>query len=338
MSRQRAFVLSLLIALAGAALSTEAMAQGSSLEAASEQDKAVASEQYVKGMQAFQAGDAATALEHFNQSYRAVQSPNSHLMVGKALIDLGRHAEAYDELEETAREADQAAALDKKYEQTAQAARDELRALKSELVELTVRVVGATNTTVVRVNGKDHAPSELQQPLMVSPGELEVSRVENGQVVNTESTNPAAGDTLEMTLEAPEQGTPAPTASPPASEPSEDTMTKKPFPHRRSMAYVAGGIGAAGLIGFGVFGLLNNAKYSDVKDECSDGICSRDQKRDADRGHTYQTAANVSLIAGVVGAVTCVSLLLTEDADESASVRSTRVHVGLDRVTLEGSF
>lgn len=337
MSRRGTLIFSLLAALAGAALPSEALAQGSSLGAATEQDKAVASEQYVKGMEAFQAGDAATALEHFNKSYQAVQSPNSHLMVGKALIDLGRHAEAYRELEQTAREADEAAALDKKYGQTAQAARDELKALKNELVELNVHVVGATSTTVVRVNGKDHSPAELQQPLIVPPGELEVSRIEDGQVVNTESTNPAAGDKLEMTLEAP-QAAPAPAPPPSVPAPSQDDMTKKPFPHRRSMAYVAGGIGAAGLIGFGVFGLLNNAKYSDVKDECSNGICPRDQKRDADRGHTYQTAANVSLIAGVVGAVTCVSLLLTEDEEGSNVARSTRVRVGLDRVTLEGSF
>jgi hypothetical protein len=289
-------------------------------------------------MAAFQEGDAAAALEHFEKSYQAVQSPNSHLMVGKALIDLGRHAQAYRELEETAREADQAAVQDAKYEQTARAARDELSALEHELVKVTIKVNGATASAVVRVNGKDHAPAELDDPLLVPPGELRVELVENGQVVSTESTNPAAGDQLEMTLQAPEQGAaPAPAASPVDSG-SEGEMTKKPFPHRRSMAYVAGGVGAAGLIGFGVFGLLNNGKYSDAKDQCSDGICPRDARRDANRGHSYQTAANVSLIVGVVGAATCISLLLTEDAEDTKAARSTRLRVGFDRVMLEGSF
>jgi len=330
-------ILSLLLSLGSLALPSTALAQGASLEAASEQDKAVASEEYGLGMQSFQSGDAATALEHFKKSYQAVRSPNSHLMVGKALIDLGRHAEAYRELEATAREADEAARVDAKYQQTGQAARDELKALRRELVELSVKVVAPTPNTVVRINGTDHPLSEFGEPMMVAPGALEVALVENGQVVSTESTTPSAGDQLEMTLQAPETSeAPTPVASAPAG--SEDTTTKKPFPHRRSMAYVAGGVGVAGLVGFGVFGLLNNAKYSDAKDQCDDGICPRDVRRDANRGHSYQTAANVSFIAGVVGAVTCVSLLLTEDSGDTALVPSTRLSVGLDRVTLQGSF
>jgi hypothetical protein len=197
--------------------------------------------------------------------------------------------------------------------------------------------VQPTPNTIVRINGTDHPLSEFDEPMMVGPGALEVALVENGQVVSTESTNPAAGDRLEMTLRAPETGeAPPPAQSAPVS--SEDTMTKKPFPHRRSIAYVAGGIGVAGLVGFGVFGILNNAKYSGAKDECNDGICPRDTRHDANRGHSYQTAANVSLIAGVVGAATCVSLLLTEDSEDTAAVPSTTLKVGLDRVTLEGSF
>jgi hypothetical protein len=114
--------------------------------------------------------------------------------------------------------------------------------------------------------------------------------------------------------------------------------TKHPFPHRRTTAYVAGGIGVAGALSFGVFGLLNHAKYSDVQDECSHDLCSDDVREDAERGHTYQTIANVGLIVGVVGLGTAVALVLTEPDGATARRSATRVAVGPGSIHVQGTF
>src|SRR5262245_29068242 len=88
------------------------------LESASDEAKAKASAHYTQGMASYQAGDTAAALAEFELSYQTVRSPNSHLMVAKSLIDLGRYAEAHRALDETLAEATEAEARDPKYAQT----------------------------------------------------------------------------------------------------------------------------------------------------------------------------------------------------------------------------
>ena len=94
----------------------------------------------------------------------------------------------------------------------------------------------------------------------------------------------------------------------------------------------------AGALTFGVFGVLNHAKYSDVQDECSDNLCSDDVREDAERGHTYQTIANVGLIVGAVGLGTAVALVLTEPDATAARRSGTRIAVGPGSIRLQGTF
>src|SRR5690606_34506039 len=116
------------------------------------------------------------------------------------------------------------------------------------------------------------------------------------------------------------------------------TVEKRAFPHRRETAYVAGGLGMAGALTFGVFGLLNHAKYSDLEDECDNRVCNSSQRNDAERGHTYQVAANVGLIVGVVGLGTALALILTEDETPTAKQKGTRVALGPGQITVKGTF
>jgi hypothetical protein len=256
-------------------------------------------------------------------------------MVGKALIDLGRFPEAYRTLQQTAEEAEEAEASDPKYAQTRKAAEEELRRVEQQVVRLTLSLSGVGGDATVRVNDTEYSQDELDSPLPLAPGPLNLELLEAGDTVASQTLEGRAGESLNVNL--------APSADQGDREESDVSNTsmptgKKPFPHRRDTAYVAAGLGAAGAITFGVFGLLNNAKYSDVDDQCDNNICPDSAQSDAERGHTFQTVANVGLIVGVVGLGTAVTLFLTEDDDVVAQRHRTRLSLGPGHVTLKGSF
>src|SRR5688572_2312699 len=139
---------------------------GSDLESATDADKAKASTHYTQGIASFQAGDTTGALAEFELSYQAVKSPNSHLMVGKALIDLGRYVEAHRALADTIAEAEQAEALDPKYAQTKLAAREELARVEAQVVKLKLTLSGVQASASVRINDTEYGPDELARPIV----------------------------------------------------------------------------------------------------------------------------------------------------------------------------
>ncbi|HEY6727980.1 MAG TPA: hypothetical protein VI197_28420 [Polyangiaceae bacterium] len=310
---------------------------GSDIDSATEADKAKASAHYTQGMASFQAGDTAAALAEFELSYQAVKSPNSHLMVAKALIDLGRYVEAHRALTETIAEAERAEAADPKYTQTEQAAREELGRVDAQVVKLKLTLSGVQSSASVRVNDAEYGPNELTRPIVVAPGQLTLTVIDRGESVATQTLEGRAGETLNLAL-APEPATEAEATRNDAAVPVAARAEKRPFPRRRTTAYVAGGVGVAGAVTFGVFGLLNHAKYSDVEEQCADTLCSDSVRDDAERGHTYQTIANVGLIVGVVGLGTAVALVLTESETATARHPTTRVAVGPGSIRLQGTF
>ena len=96
-----------------------------------------------------------------------------------------------------------------------------------------------------------------------------------------------------------------------------------------------------GLATFGVFGALNNSKFSDLEDQCSNNQCPADLESDADTGRTYQTIANVGLIVGGVGLAAGAVLFLTSDSgskENSASSTTPVVGVGPGSVMVRGKF
>src|SRR5258708_22602493 len=81
--------------------------------------KEVAQKVYAQGVDHYRAGRLLEALAAFRASYDMVPSPNSHLMVARALRDRGAIVEAFVEYGKLTAEADAAALRDPKYEATA---------------------------------------------------------------------------------------------------------------------------------------------------------------------------------------------------------------------------
>ena len=127
--------------------------------------------------------------------------------------------------------------------------------------------------------------------------------------------------------------------SPPASaadtskpEPSDDG---KPGP-LRPYAYAAGGVGAAGIIGFMVFGLVGKGQQSDLERSGCSPNCSADS---VDSVKTKYILADVSLGLGIAGLGAGVALFFLSQPHAGHSEHAARASVQFDVKTVrDGAY
>jgi hypothetical protein len=324
-----------------------AAAQGAAVDTANEEQKRTAQRNFENGMKAQKKGQHEAAYTAFKASYEAVASPNSHLMLARALVELGRLEEAYVEYESTLEEAQSAAASDKKYEQTAQASKTELADVRSKLALLTVQVTGAGDGDRLTVRGREIPRSQWGKPIPVMPGSVRVELTTASGQEAVEEVNAEAGGSPSVTLAPPAAGSSSVSSEGGGAEGSAEAELDTGSTSMRTWAYVAGGVGVAGLITFGVFGALNNSKHGKLEDECPGGVCPKELEDDADTGRTYQTIANVGLGVGIVGIAAGTVLFLLSGSEEKTARRSStqaasaprlNLHVGPRAVSVQGSF
>jgi len=271
--------------------------------------------------------DHEAALGAFSRSYDAVRSPNSQLMIGRMLVELGRYGEAWDALRQAEREAAEAAEKDKKYEQTMHAASAELEELR-KLAGFVV-VKGAARGDRVVIDGREQKDEEWASPRAVKPGSVSVELISASGGRTARNTSVDAGATVEVDLSR--RTRPVPAKAEPA--PAETSIST------RTLAYVAGGIGAAGIVTFVAFGTLNHLTWSELGDACTRHVCPRRFEDDADAGQAYQTIANVGLLVGVVGATAGVTLwMLSDDRSGEKPVEKAQLSVGPASVSVRGRF
>jgi hypothetical protein len=108
-------------------------------------------------------------------------------------------------------------------------------------------------------------------------------------------------------------------------------------PDLRTYAYIAGGVGAAGLITFGVFGAMASSRYSTVKDECGARPCPESKRDLVEGGQTFQTVANIGLVVGIIGAGAGVTLFLLSKPKKPTE-GSTSAVIGPSYFGLQGTF
>jgi hypothetical protein len=130
--------------------------------------------------------------------------------------------------------------------------------------------------------------------------------------------------------------TPPPEAAPPA-----DADSGKPGP-LRPYAYVAGGVGAAGILGWVAFGAMGRSKESDLRDTCSPNC----PQSEVDSAKTKYLLANISLGLGIAGLGTGVALFFLSQPkgkpasnDQATSLKlDVRTSPGLAYAGLSGRF
>jgi hypothetical protein len=107
----------------------------------------------------------------------------------------------------------------------------------------------------------------------------------------------AAGQKTQVTLDA----RPMDTAVAPPPPPPETPRATGGASPTRTWAFVAGGVGAAGLVTAVVAGALAQSTYGDLGTACHDGPCPAGKAGEISTGKSEETIANVGLVVGVLG-------------------------------------
>lgn len=320
-----------------------ALGAGAAVDAATPAQQQRAQELYNEGVGHFKGGRHADAAESFRKSYDVVASPNSHLMYARALRDSGKLAEAYEELALTQQEASELAARLPKYASTAESAEAELIEVRKRIAAISIEVRGDTPEVTVFV-GPRQIPRERWRNVGLVPGNVDVSARLPGGRRAWQNVEARQGELVKVELDLSADAPPVaagaePSGTDPGSAPGQEDSGPTRERSLRPYAYIAGGVGIAGLVTFGVFGAMSRSTHSDLEDSCPGGVCPPERQDDIDAGKTQQTIANIGLAVGIIGIGAGVTLFVLDGKKEStASVRRLRVDAGPGSLHLKGSF
>jgi len=292
-------------------------------------------DQYSAAQKMFEAGDDLydsghfeQAVEAFRSSYQLVISPNSRLMLARSLRELGRWGEAIREFQGAI---DDAQGSGGRYADALVAAQAELQSLRNRSASIEL----ADDESVPSEGRIDGMPVTLtlKEPLYQAPGRhtVELTYSDGRHVKRT--LDLVGGEVTRLDLE------PEASAEKETNLLASSAAPVRPEPDsgQRTWAYVAGSAGLAGLIGFGVFGMLDRSTHEQLQSTCDGSLCPPEQADRIDRGRRYQLLANVSLAVGIVGLATGTTLYLTSDHG-SGSRESVALHLGLDGASVGTTF
>ena len=257
---------------------------------------------FVRGKQLYGRKDYAGAAEEFNAAIEIVGSPNARLYLARCYRESGRLVAAYVEFGRTEVEAREYAREDPRYTRTGESAAAERRALASKLGFVTVHVASPTDSTTLRVAHDDIRRAAWGEPVPVLPGVTEA-------VVETPPSPPivrsitiSAGESKSIDIDSGE-----PAVAPAVAAVAPPHTTRRIL---RPIAWGAAAVGAAGLLTFGVAGLLSDAAYSNLRSSCPAGACPPSKAGEISSGRTEQIVANAGLVIGIVGASAAATLFL----------------------------
>ncbi len=309
----RARVLAASVTLAVLALSSrpsEAQPAPRQPDASPAQDRArgLANE----GMDLFERGDAAAALERFREADRTFHAPTLTLMVARCQVKLGALADAAATYEALSAETLPPGAPGE-FADAVASARVELAAIAPRVprVQVTREPGDGAVGWVLRVDGREIVVPPTGLQTRVNPGTHDVALVVGGSVVVARRVVLGEG--------ALEQVSPPPAPPPPKRE--------------RGVGLLAGSlasfsIGAAGLamgIGAGVVAL---GKQSDLEDQCPSRACDPADEELRDAAVLNGSLSTVGFVIAGVGAGLGLTLLIV-DLQEEAPATVTVSPTGL---------
>lgn len=273
------------------------------------------------------------ALSAFQASHALLASPRARLLSARCFLHLGQLPAAHDEYRAAIHEAGALLSGDPESARTAQ---KELMALTPELSFVVVETDAGVTTSEFRLGERSFSKESLGRPIAVMPGTLSLSARIDGQERKV-SISARAGATHHARLTAP----PTPRSKarargrPGDVRKASSPVRTSPFP-RSTAAFIAGGVGAASALVFGVLTPIAASRRHTLEKACSEGRCSAGQRDRIEASHRLETVAHVGLAAAVLGVGTGVTLYLAGPRQrEEPAVAAV---FGPRSVRLEGCF
>jgi hypothetical protein len=323
-------------ALSGALLFTSAFVRSAAAAPvlpgdASADQKKQAMDHFSAGKQAIQEKNYERAAMELRASLDVVDSPNARLELARTLREGNRLGEAWVEYGRVIETATKLAAKEDRYAKTADAATSERAEIEPKLAFVTVTLANAPPKATLKVSGRTIPPEQWSGPIVAMAGAVDVILTDDsGKELARQTVSASVGQKTPVSLDANPAAAPAAAAGGNASagtsdddkpgaadqaQPAPDTT-----PHGfdktklRPYAYVAGGVGVAGFAALTIFGLMSNSALSDLQSACppAHGGCppSANKGDEINNGKTYETIANIGLVAGIVGVGAGVTLFL----------------------------
>ncbi len=321
------------LALAGVLVSRVGLAAGVSPTDATPAQRAEASGHLAAGKRALAAEDWDRATTELRASLDVVDSPNTRLQLARALRNSSHLADAWTEYGRVIQSATSLAATEARYAKTAEAATSERGEVEGKLAFVTVTVTNAPATARLSVGGQE-VPQGQWGAIIASPGTVDVVLTDTaGLELARETVHAATGEKTPVALDGRPAAAPPPRTASAQSDVDRRELEPAPAPvvvpdadrvSLRPYAYVAGGVGVAGLVTFAVFGLMSNATYNDLQSVCHPG-CPPGKQSEIDTGRSQQTIEDIALGVGLVGLATGATLWLVGRPSTPSSTAASLV-------------
>lgn len=297
------------------------------------------------GVAALQNGDSATAVQKLEKAHQMLAVPTVTLWSARALMKRGAWVEAAERLREVKRlPASGEAAVQ---EQAKRDAEKELNDLLPRIPNLVVTVADATPDVTVTLDGAQLPAALLGEDRPVNPGKHQLV-AQRGSERQSLEVSVAEGERKPVELRLNGNASTAPAGAAPAAPlsatPPTDAAPAPAGSSKNTLAFVALGAGAVGLVVGGVTGGMAVAKNNSLNDNpaCDSGanVCTHAAEDDVKSLRTLRTVSTIGFVAGGVLVAGGVVLWLTRDSSSATAARSRRVALGLSPgfVQLRGSF
>jgi hypothetical protein len=301
---------------------------------ASEADRATARALALEGHDALQKKDYATAADRFGRADALVHAPTLVVDWARALKGLGRFVEAHEKYELVLREGVRQGAP-KSWLRALEDAKKELDALKPRLGWVTVVLKDPPDASV-KIDGVLVPPAAVGVRRAADPGfpEVTVSALGYEPFKQTVMVGPGEEKALEVSLRK------LPEVPPPTAASSSAYRPRQKSDLRRTAAYIAFGVGGAGIVTGGVTGALALRKRADLTSECHGDTCASRSEKKISTYHLYGTVSPIAFGAGVLGLGTGLVLLFTEPETDGPALTGVNVRplLGLGALGAQGTF
>lgn len=271
-----------------------------------------------QGADAYAGEDYAHAQLLFARAYGLVPAPTIALLEARALVKLGRWADA-QQAYRRASEAQLAESSPAPFREAARTAAQELAELTPRIPRIRLRFAAEAATAQgleVLLDGRRVPDRELRDFIHLDPG---FHRIElRGRDVNTSA--------VEFTLE------PGQTKIVKVDARSKQDREPKP-----TLAYVSFGVGAVGLATGVTAGVISLNARADAQRLCEAGTCEPDGRgREAlERFRDFRAVSTVGYVLGVVGVGAGIGLLVFRD---DTSRREIGLSATLDELRFGGTW
>ena len=324
--RRRLVTLGLLFTLTSSLVAPAAFAQ----DQPQAESIAAARSLGMQGIKMADAGDCQGAIEKLSRAESLYHAPSILGRLGECQVKVGQVVMGTENLNRVVRE-QLAANAPKAFRDAQERAKGVLNNALPKIAHLTVRVDPPDAKPQVTVAGAAIPPALIGIERPTDPGTHEVVVSAPGYLEKKSTVTLAEGGSQEIAVRlekdpaAAAATTPPPVAPTPIvttapTAPPADTAPKK----SNTLAYVALGVGGAGLVVGGVTGFLALGKKGDLKG-CESTKCPSSQQDTLDSAKSMATISTVGFTVGFVGVGLGVVLLLTGNNNSSAQLGTTKV-------------